>query len=96
MKPIGSAIRPALLLGALAFALAACAYEPWPYPPPQAYAVPPPRAYAAPPPQAYAAPAPAAAQDCQDYQSQIVIDGKPQQVHGTACRQPDGRWRIVN
>ncbi len=24
----------------------------------------------------------------------VVIDGKAQSAHGTACREPDGTWRI--
>lgn len=31
---------------------------------------------------------------CRDYQQTIYIDGRPQQAQGTACRQPDGTWRI--
>ena len=26
----------------------------------------------------------------------VTIDGKQEQASGTACRQPDGSWRIVN
>ncbi len=33
---------------------------------------------------------------CRDYQSTVTIDGKQEQASGTACRQPDGSWRIVN
>lgn len=33
---------------------------------------------------------------CREYQSRAVIGGRVQQVHGTACRQPDGSWRIAN
>jgi len=33
---------------------------------------------------------------CREYQQQIFIDGRPQQSYGTACRQPDGSWRVVN
>jgi hypothetical protein len=80
-------------------------YAPAPfyYPPAPVYYVPPP------PPPVYYAPAPAAAvvppapapaaataADCRPYNSTTVIDGTPQQVTGTACRQPDGSWRIVN
>jgi hypothetical protein len=74
------------------------------YPPPVVYA-PPPVVYA-PPPVAYVAPpapppamAPSAApasQDCREYRSQTMIDGRPQPTVGTACLQPDGSWRIVN
>jgi len=65
------------------------------YPPPQVY-VSPPVAYA-PPPVAYA-PAPVAAApqgECREYQSTVVIAGRPQPAYGTACRQEDGSWRIV-
>lgn len=37
-----------------------------------------------------------AAGPCREFQQNVVIDGKRQQAHGTACRQPDGSWRIVN
>jgi surface antigen len=33
---------------------------------------------------------------CRDYQANAAINGQWQQVHGTACLQPDGSWRIVN
>ena len=33
---------------------------------------------------------------CRDYQTTVVIDGKNERATGTACRQPDGSWRIVN
>ena len=33
---------------------------------------------------------------CREFQQTIIIDGKPQQGYGTACRQPDGTWQIVN
>lgn len=33
---------------------------------------------------------------CRNFTTQAVIDGKTQQVNGTACRQPDGSWRTVN
>ncbi len=36
-----------------------------------------------------------AAQDCRDYTHTIYIDGKPQTMRGTACRNPDGTWRGV-
>lgn len=43
-----------------------------------------------------AAPAAAPQQECREYQRQIQIDGKMQMAHGTACRQPDGSWRLVD
>jgi surface antigen len=33
---------------------------------------------------------------CREYQQEITIDGKPQRSYGTACRQPDGSWKVVN
>ena len=33
---------------------------------------------------------------CREYQKEVTIDGKIQQTFGTACRQPDGTWRIQN
>lgn len=33
---------------------------------------------------------------CREYQTTIVVGGQPQQAHGTACRQPDGSWKMVN
>ncbi len=31
---------------------------------------------------------------CREYRSTAVVAGKKQQVYGTACRQPDGSWKI--
>jgi surface antigen len=33
---------------------------------------------------------------CREYQQTVTISGKPEQSYGTACRQPDGTWKIVN
>jgi len=33
--------------------------------------------------------------DCRDYTHTIHIDGRPQTMRGTACRNPDGTWRSV-
>ena len=33
---------------------------------------------------------------CREFQSEIVVGGERQNAHGTACRNPDGSWRIVN
>ena len=33
--------------------------------------------------------------DCRDYTHTIYIDGRPQQMRGTACRNPDGSWKNV-
>ena len=37
-----------------------------------------------------------AAGPCREFQTHIIIDGKSEPAHGTACRQPDGTWRVVN
>lgn len=36
------------------------------------------------------------AQDCRDYTHTIYIDGRPQAMRGTACRNPDGTWTNVS
>ncbi len=35
-------------------------------------------------------------QYCREFQQTIVIDGKRESAYGTACRQPDGQWKIAN
>jgi surface antigen len=35
-------------------------------------------------------------QYCREYQEKVVIDGKTHSAYGTACRQPDGSWKIVS
>lgn len=32
---------------------------------------------------------------CREYQQTVTIGGKTQEGYGTACRQPDGSWKIV-
>jgi len=32
---------------------------------------------------------------CRDFVMQTIVDGRPEDVQGTACRQPDGTWRMV-
>jgi surface antigen len=32
---------------------------------------------------------------CREYTQSITVGGKKEQGHGTACRNPDGTWRIV-
>jgi len=32
---------------------------------------------------------------CREFQQTINVGGQPQQGYGTACRQPDGTWKIV-
>jgi surface antigen len=38
----------------------------------------------------------ASGQYCREYQQEIVVGGERQQSYGTACRQPDGTWKIQN
>jgi surface antigen len=33
--------------------------------------------------------------DCRDYTHKVYIDGRPQEMHGTACRSSDGQWQSV-
>lgn len=56
------------------------------------------RSRSAPPPAAPAAAAqpPFDTSFCREYTRQIVIDGEEQTAYGTACRQSDGTWRILN
>jgi surface antigen len=35
-------------------------------------------------------------QYCREFQQQAAIGGQVQDVYGTACRQPDGQWQLVN
>lgn len=32
---------------------------------------------------------------CREFQQTISVSGDTQQAHGSACRQPDGSWQIV-
>jgi len=32
---------------------------------------------------------------CREYQSKVVVGGKSEEAYGTACRQPDGTWKVV-
>ncbi len=32
---------------------------------------------------------------CREYLQHVVIGGEKQQAYGTACRQPDGSWKII-
>jgi surface antigen len=38
----------------------------------------------------------ATGQYCREYTQTITIGGERQQSYGTACRQPDGSWKLVN
>jgi surface antigen len=33
---------------------------------------------------------------CREFQTTVFVGGEAQEGYGTACRQPDGSWRIVN
>jgi surface antigen len=34
--------------------------------------------------------------NCREYTTSVVIDGRTETATGTACRQADGTWKIVN
>jgi surface antigen len=36
------------------------------------------------------------AMDCRDYTHKVYIDGRPEAMRGTACRNPDGTWSSVS
>ena len=38
----------------------------------------------------------ATANYCREFQQTVTIGGQPQSASGTACRQPDGSWKVVN
>ncbi|MFZ2620055.1 MAG: RT0821/Lpp0805 family surface protein [Alphaproteobacteria bacterium] len=33
---------------------------------------------------------------CREFQQTITVGGKTEKAYGTACRQPDGSWKVVN
>lgn len=33
---------------------------------------------------------------CREYQQTVTIGGKTEKAYGTACKQPNGSWKIVN
>ena len=33
---------------------------------------------------------------CREYQQTISVGGRTEEAYGTACRQPDGTWQVVN
>jgi len=35
-------------------------------------------------------------QACREYITKAIIGGKTQQIHGRACRESDGSWRVVS
>ena len=38
----------------------------------------------------------ASGQYCREFQQEITVDAEVQRAYGTACRQPDGSWKIVS
>lgn len=34
-------------------------------------------------------------QYCREYQTTIIVNGRPETAYGTACREPDGTWRVA-
>jgi surface antigen len=38
----------------------------------------------------------AGGQYCREYQQSITVGGESESAYGTACRQPDGSWQVVN
>jgi surface antigen len=37
-----------------------------------------------------------AGRPCREFQQTVYIGGEPEKAYGTACRQPDGSWKIVD
>lgn len=37
----------------------------------------------------------ASGENCRDFETAINVDGKSETATGTACRQPDGTWKVV-
>jgi surface antigen len=33
--------------------------------------------------------------DCREFEHQVIIDGRTETAYGAACREADGRWRII-
>ena len=33
---------------------------------------------------------------CREYTMRALVGGRPDEVYGRACRQPDGSWQVVN
>ncbi len=34
-------------------------------------------------------------QYCREYQTTVTVGGKTEDAYGTACRQPDGSWKVI-
>ncbi len=37
-----------------------------------------------------------AGNQCREYQTTVTVGGKQEQAYGTACRQQDGSWKVIN
>lgn len=35
-------------------------------------------------------------QECREFQQTVTVESETQTAYGTACRQPDGTWRVVS
>lgn len=33
---------------------------------------------------------------CREFQTEVIVGGYPQPAYGTACRQPDGSWKVTS
>jgi surface antigen len=33
---------------------------------------------------------------CREFQQTVSIGGREERAYGTACRQPDGSWKVVS
>lgn len=33
---------------------------------------------------------------CREYQTTVTVGGQTEEAYGTACRQPDGSWKVTN
>lgn len=33
---------------------------------------------------------------CREFQTEVIVAGYPQPAYGTACRQPDGSWKVTS
>ena len=77
-------MRTVVILGLLL--CSACIVQQPPYP----------RAASAPPPgpQAGLPPVASAQQTCREFDTPVIIAGRQEQAHGTACLQPDGSWSV--
>lgn len=63
--------------------------EPAPLPPPVMVVTPPASTVVA-------QPATTSTAYCREFQTTVLVNGQPQPSYGTACRQPDGAWKIVS